>query len=128
MLAKVFLIDDQPVDQDVVRALLKTLPVDLRIFSRGRDALARIEAEAPTAVIVDMFMPDMDGIEVIRTLRRNGYAGLIVAVSSGGSLQKLDVLKYARVFGADVALRKPVTQDALAVVLRGEIEGDRLAQ
>jgi CheY-like chemotaxis protein len=58
-------------------------------------------------VLSDLFMPDVDGLEVIREVQRNFPGVGIVAVSGGGSRDGLDLLLTAHYLGADAILYKP---------------------
>lgn len=70
----------------------------MRIFRKYR----------PNVVITDIIMPEQEGIETIRQIRREGNATQIIAISGGGRVGNLDFLKIATTFGANVTLAKPV--------------------
>jgi DNA-binding response OmpR family regulator len=62
-------------------------------------------------------MPEKDGLEVIREVRRE-YAGVRIVAMSGGSFDgRLDVLHITRELGADATLRKPFDADNLCSVV-----------
>jgi len=71
---------------------------------RGMDAVRRL---APELVITDIFMPEQEGIETIRQIRRERPATKIMAISGSISGDRFDVLEIARLLGADDALQKP---------------------
>ncbi len=60
----------------------------------------------PAIVITDIFMPGMDGNEVIRLLRGIDARTGIIAVSAGGAFYDIDFLETAKKLGADAILRK----------------------
>lgn len=95
----------------------------------GREALAMAEAATPDLMVLDIMMPEMDGIEVCRTIRRHArLAGLpiifLTALSGDGDHVKgLDV-------GADIYLAKPISMPVLmsqvrALLRRSEVQSER---
>jgi len=62
-------------------------------------------------VVTDILMPEMDGIDVIRALRKRGDTPLILAISGGASALHGDLLKAALSLGAQGTLLKPFTKD-----------------
>src|SRR3954467_6055714 len=78
---RLLIADDHPVVRDGVAAIINQHP-DLRIVakaSNGHEAIAAFEKHDPDVALVDLRMPDMDGIEVIRVIRaKKGEARIIV--------------------------------------------------
>lgn len=121
MSSTAFVIDDSSLDRQLISRQLKDLSVDCIAFDNGRQALEEIEATVPGVCVVDIYMPDMDGLEVIRTLRRRGYEGLVIAITGQSRNATFDVLKYAESFGADVVMNKPVNAERLAQAVTKEL-------
>ena len=71
---------------------------------RGMEAFRRL---LPELVITDIFMPEQEGIETIRQIRRERPTAKIMAISGSISGDRFDVLEIARLLGADDALQKP---------------------
>jgi DNA-binding NarL/FixJ family response regulator len=68
---RILIADDHPVVRDGLVAILGTQP-DFAVVGEagnGRDAIARVEATQPDVVLLDLEMPDMDGVEALRHLR-----------------------------------------------------------
>jgi DNA-binding response OmpR family regulator len=63
--------------------------------------------------ITDIVMPDQEGLETIRGLRRDGIATPILAMSGGGALDNTFYLRSAQALGADDTIEKPFTASAL---------------
>ena len=97
-------------DDDEVRAfltrLLKRRDYSVICATNGEAGLTTLAAESIALVITDIVMPDMEGLETIKQIRRSRPDIPIIAISGGGSSQ-LDYLKFARKLGADAALAKP---------------------
>jgi len=92
----------------------------------GAIAVVKTRAWHPDVLIVDMFMPEKDGIEVIREIRRALRPPKILAISAGwraggvrvmGNPNDLDVLDDARAVGADAVMAKPIDPKMLLGVV-----------
>jgi CheY-like chemotaxis protein len=75
--------------------------------------LALCEHLKPDVVIVDIFLPEPSGLELIRRLRMQGSPPGIIAVTGAGTVQHVDALFAAKEAGADVTLRKPIPWNVL---------------
>ena len=104
---KVLLADDTP----EMRLLLRvTLETDGRFeivgdAADGVQALALIESEAPDVIVLDMAMPEMDGLEVLTQIRSRGLTPKVLAFSAFNG----DVEQQARELGARDYMRKGKT-------------------
>ena len=104
----ILIADDDP----MLRAIGAELLVDdgYRILQAedGDEALRLISTERIDLVVLDMLMPNKDGLETIIELRRRGSDVRILAISSGGSMDIGSLLKPALAFGADRVMSKPL--------------------
>lgn len=103
--------DDRDLRECLVDVLRAELPgVEVRHAADGREALAAIEERAPALVLLDMYMPVMNGEELLGELERRhpGPEPRVVILSAGDD--ERTVSRPARVVGA---LRKPVHVDQL---------------
>lgn len=73
----------------------------------GREALDVCREEHVDLVILDIYMPDMNGLDLIRRLRSNFRHTKIIAISGGGAMAGKDVLQLARERGATHTFGKP---------------------
>jgi len=78
----------------------------------------------PTIVLTDLVMPNMDGIEFVRAIRREKSDTLIVAMS-GGSIRRPDYLSMVLKLGADAAIEKPFAAEALHDVVTSLLHPER---
>ena len=87
----------------------------------GREGLQWFARAAVDLVILDLFMPEMDGIECIREIRRKHPRTKIVAISGGLPGGGVDLLHVAKLLGADRALAKPFPHTELLAAVREEL-------
>ena len=104
MVADVLVVED---DEDIAVPLVHTLEREGYAVARastGAEAIERVGSQPPSAVILDLGLPDMDGIDVCRQMRADGYQGGIIMVTArAGELDRVVGLDV----GADDYLVKP---------------------
>jgi two-component system, sensor histidine kinase len=112
---RVLSVEDNPFGRVVLNAVLTELGHQAEFIGRGEDAADRIMQGGFDAVLMDMVLPGIDGIEAIRRIRALGppVGGIAVLGVSGRS----DDETAAREAGADAFLVKPVSPRALATAL-----------
>ena len=112
-MAYVLVVDDDILARQSIRRTLERAGHDVTEAGNGKQALTILEKESPTVVIMDLIMPDMEGIETIREIRRRGSTVNNLAVSGGGRIDADTYLDYATSLGANRVLEKPFNRDAL---------------
>lgn len=118
----VLAVDDDEIVRDILQEFLTQLGVlQVQLADNGNAALRSLRnlQRAPDFVVVDVFMPDMDGIEFINELAQTGYRGGVILVS-GSDVQMLQMARQlATANGLDIraALVKPLHIEDLAVAL-----------
>jgi two-component system, sensor histidine kinase len=111
---RVLSVEDNPFGRVVLNAVLTELGHQAEFIGRGEDAADRIMQGGFDAVLMDMVLPGIDGIEAIRRIRALGpHGGIAIIGVSGRSEDEA----AARVAGADAFLVKPVSPRALATAL-----------
>ncbi len=99
-------------------ALAKKLDHQVTSHRVPREGMAAIEAGKFDALIVDILMPEIDGLDVIRTVRSRNPDMLIVAMSGGGkSFSATLGLRASEALGADSVLYKPFRLESLRTAL-----------
>lgn len=121
MRMRILLIDDDPFALKLLGRQLLNFGHEVVAHEQAGEALPLLEGdEAPfDAVMCDLQMPEMDGVEFVRHLARIGYRGGLVLVSGEDARILHTSGRLAREHGLEVlgALRKPVTPEVLAHVL-----------
>jgi DNA-binding response OmpR family regulator len=107
---RVLVIEDNSQLRDLVRVALEGAGHEVVTATHGAEGLARLNGQAVDTVVTDLFMPEMDGIEVIAALRRRFPGVRIVAMSGRPGV---DYLAVAKELGAARILRKPFAMDEL---------------
>src|SRR5437016_14421021 len=122
-MARILVIDDDALLRGAIRVVLESAGYEV-IEAADGDAGLRLHREpGADLVVVDLFMPERDGLEVIRAVRAEAPQAKIIAMSGGSSLQ-LDLLDAATAFGASRTLRKPFAPSMLLAAVR-ELLGER---
>jgi CheY-like chemotaxis protein len=107
---RILVIDDEPAVCSAIRTVLEQEGYTVIAAEGGHGAVEAIEAFAFDAVVVDIFMPDMDGLQTIRIFHETAPEVPIIAMSGyafrGGSAAP-DFFGMARELGAACCLRKP---------------------
>jgi two-component system, chemotaxis family, chemotaxis protein CheY len=107
---RVLVIEDNADLRDVVRLALEHAGHQVLTAKQGLEGLAYLSGHPVDLVVTDLFMPEMDGIEVIAALRRRFPGVRIVAMSGRPGV---DYLAVAKELGAARILRKPFVMDDL---------------
>lgn len=104
----VLVVDDEPHGFDVIEAHLYREGYTLTYVSSGIEALNRIDAIEPDVILLDVMMPDMDGVEVCRQIKSDAYWKHIPIIMVTALTAK-EELARALDAGADDFLTKPVS-------------------
>ena len=108
-LISILLVEDDSFCSDFISSELSSHGYLVQTASNGLSAMKLIESNKFDVVITDIFMPDMDGIELIQNLRKNSPNLPIFVLTAGGATNSPeDFLRYAKKFGANELLTKPV--------------------
>jgi DNA-binding response OmpR family regulator len=114
-MSKIMIVDDDPNIRELVCALLRSRGLDACEAKDGRDALQKMSVENPALVIIDLMMPNLDGFELCRHLRKY-YENIPVFILTAKS-ELASKLKGFEL-GADDYLTKPFEGDELIVRVR----------
>ncbi len=117
-MSRLLVVDDHARDLEASASLLARGGFEVDCCVEGAEALERLHRDpaAYDGLVVDIFMPEVDGLEMIRDLRRRGYRGAILALSDVPVYGRFEPLRVARLLGADAALCKPLTDEVFAVI------------
>jgi CheY-like chemotaxis protein len=109
---KIVIVEDEPAAADLFEEILRFNEYDVIKTHSGAAALSVIQAEMPDAVLLDIMMPDISGIEVLRFMRREpGLRQIPVVIVSAKALPS--DIRAGMEAGATAYLTKPVGLDQL---------------
>ncbi|MBL8565163.1 MAG: response regulator transcription factor [Hyphomicrobiaceae bacterium] len=103
MRKRIYVIDDEPDIRALVRGALEEFGFEVHTFASGREARQSISRSPPDLCIVDIGLPDMNGLHLVRELWEDVRFGLIVLTGRGGISDRVLGLE----FGADDYIVKP---------------------
>lgn len=112
--ARVLVVDDEPQLLRALRINLAARRYEVDTADDGESALRTAAARPPDLVVLDLGLPDVDGVEVIRTLRGWTEVPIIVLSGRAGSADKVHALDA----GADDYVTKPFSLDELLARIR----------
>ena len=121
--ALVYVVDD---DEDVARlvvAALQSFEFDTEVFRSGGALLRRLRTERPDLCIVDLGLPDMDGIELVREIGRGSSAGVLILSGRGHPVDRVMGLEL----GGDDYVVKPFEPRELVARVRSILRRRGLA-
>lgn len=114
MTAKVLLIDDDTRLHELLASYLKQNGFQVAVAEDGRKGLAALEAGAFDAVLLDVMMPGMDGIEVVKRIRNKSRIPVLMLTAKGDETDRVVGLEL----GADDYIAKPFSPRELLARLR----------
>jgi two-component system chemotaxis response regulator CheY len=122
-MARILVVDDDHALRSGVRVVLESAGHIVAEAADGEAGLRAWREQGADLLLVDVFMPERDGLELIRALRGAIPQPRIVAMSGGGRIGLTDVLSAAAAFGAARTLRKPFAPSDLLTVIDQVLEG-----
>ena len=115
---RILVVDDDPSVSHAIAGLLRHAGYDILEASDGEQAMALLQQNPVDLAIIDIFMPKVDGMELISHLRALMPDVKVISVSGGGTIDTEEVLKIARRFGAARTLAKPFESEDLVAAVR----------
>ena len=123
---RVLVVDDELNQRSALARMLGLWGYATETAENGRDALAKLAAFGADAIITDLNMPVMSGMELLEQLQRTGAAPPSIVLTAFGSVEK--AVETVRDLGAFWYLEKPVRPKELRAILERAIEQRRLAE
>ncbi len=117
-MTKVLLVEDDPLVRHALKIVIEIDGCDVLEAPDGVEALSIIDSAAVDVVVTDVFMPEMEGIELIRRLSSEHADIPIIAISGGGSVDGHDYLEVAEALGAAAVFEKPLNEEDLIAKIR----------
>ena len=120
---RVLVVDDEESIRSSLRMILEFEHYRVEEAASGRQALRRVMTRPPAAVLLDIKMPEMDGLATLSRLREQGHDMPVVMISGHGDIA---AAVEATRLGAYDFLEKPLERDRVLLALRNAVERQRL--
>jgi len=117
---RVLIIDDDTAIREMIQRMLSDDGFETLTAANGKEGLCIVKSDPGIAIVItDLIMPEKEGIETIREVKRDFPHVKILAISGGNSGNADNYLNMAKMMGADLTLAKPfVKQDIIEAMQR----------
>ena len=112
--ARILLVDDEPSIQRAVAPLLRSRGYEVEVVGTGLEAVTAVADRTPDLIVLDLGLPDLEGTEVCRRIRKDSKVPIVVLSARGGEAEKVIALDA----GADDYVTKPFGPEELLARIR----------
>ncbi|HXC67262.1 MAG TPA: response regulator [Nitrospiraceae bacterium] len=123
MMPSVLVVDDEDQLRQLIREILEQAGYQVTEARDGKEAVQQYRLAPADVVIMDILMPEQDGLETTSTLRREFPNVKIIAIT--GSSEMIGILSFldvAKMLGAHRALQKPFEMQTLLDTVQAELQ------
>ncbi len=121
--AKILITDDNLMNRRLLAAVFESQGFQIRLSESGEEALKEIAAEVPSVLLLDLRMPGMDGLEVLRKAKEVAPQLPVILLTAHGDLP--DAVQAIKL-GAYDFLARPINNDKLVLTVRRALERQQL--
>jgi len=118
MIQRILIIDDDHHILMMVKKMLERAGFEVDLASNGKEGLELFKKLSFDLVITDIIMPEKEGLETIREMKKMCSDLNIIAMSGGGKVSSDNYLNTAKMFGASRILTKPFTRKEMVSVVK----------
>lgn len=118
----VLVVEDEETLAESVQFALEVEGFEVRAVGDGRDALTAVDASPPEIVLLDLMLPGLSGLDVLRTIRRDHQMPVIILTAKDAEADKVLGLEL----GADDYVTKPFSMRELVARVRSHLRRSRL--
>jgi two-component system alkaline phosphatase synthesis response regulator PhoP len=115
--SKIFLIEDDPDITTLVKETLEKEGYEISAFDRGQEAVRQVEAVTPDLIILDLILPDTDGLEICKNLKKDSSTAGISVLMLSSRDGEADIVTGLEL-GADDYVTKPFSPRVLLARVR----------
>ncbi|MDH4028500.1 MAG: sigma-54 dependent transcriptional regulator [Nitrospirota bacterium] len=123
--ATILLVDDEESILDTLSGILEDEGYEVVTAPSGEKGLLKYDEVSPDVVLLDVWMPDMDGIETLKQLRKKNENACVIIISGHSNI---DTAVHAIKLGAYDFLEKPLSLDKVLILIRRALEKQRLEE
>jgi len=121
----IHIIDDEPIIHEILGQLLTSEGYEVELSSTGKEALEKHSGDTFDLILLDLLMPEMDGIEVLKRLKKSDPQALIIIITAYASVESAIA---AMKIGAYDYIQKPFKHDELLLTIKRAIGHKRLQE
>jgi DNA-binding NtrC family response regulator len=119
----ILVVDDNPDIQEVLKDRLESLGYEVSAASTGKEGLELLENIDPQMVLLDIEMPDINGLEVLKEIRKRGHDVTVIMITAYGTIERaVQAMKE----GAYDFIPKPFEADHVALIIQKALERETL--
>lgn len=122
MTQSILLVDDEPQTRDLLRLMLKRDGYEVYDAEDGFDALEKVKLHKPDAILLDVMMPELDGIEVCQRIRADEETAEIPIIMLSARTHT-EAVEIGIIAGATRYLAKPIGRQFLLKNVREVLDG-----
>ncbi|MGD8268754.1 MAG: response regulator, partial [Desulfobacterales bacterium] len=119
----ILIVDDEPSILQSLAGLLTDEGFDVRTASNGYEALKTIESESPDLVLLDIWMPGLDGIDTLQEIKKNNPIIQVIIITGHGTIE---TAVKATKMGAYDLIEKPLSIDKIILAINNALNYRRL--
>ena len=117
----IMLVDDDETHLEILRFGLEYQGFDVISLTSGEGLLEKIQQQKPDAVILDVYLPDANGLDICHILMDNAATAMIPVIVLSGSIET-SIVRQARSAGCRYFLSNPFDPNTILVMLRQAID------
>jgi two-component system nitrogen regulation response regulator NtrX len=121
--ATILVVDDEESILETLTGILEDEGYEVITASSGSDALTRFTEVSPDVVLLDVWMPGMDGIETLKSIKEKNNEVCVIMISGHGNI---DTAVHAIKLGAYDFLEKPLSLEKVLILIKRALEKQRL--
>ena len=122
--SSILIVEDSPTLALTYREYLRPLGLPVELAETGKAALKKIDAELPSVILLDLMLPDMDGLEILKRLHDEKRDVRVIVITAHGSVKvAVDAMRE----GATDFLLKPFSAERILTTVRNALEIHRLS-
>ena len=112
-MAIILVVDDRRLVRETIETILERAGHDVALAANGLEALSKYEEHPADLIVLDMFMPEMNGFDALVEFRKRHGEVNVLAMSGGGEYVQEDALEEAVSLGAHRTIAKPFSPTEL---------------
>jgi DNA-binding response OmpR family regulator len=124
--SKILVVDDEPEAVELVEFNLKQAGYDVVTATDGAEALKKAHAALPSLIVLDLMLPEVDGMEVCKMLRRDPATAAVPIIMLTAKAQEIDRVLGLEL-GADDYITKPFSPRELVLRIKKSLQRGRVA-